>query len=210
MSAREQRTVSGVADRAGVIATTKIQSTPDLGTDEGMRHAFLVYGPELRSFAARRLGSWSGAEDAVQETLLRAWKHADGFDPSRGSMRGWLYGILRNLLVDLARARARQPQTTAIVADVGESGLGQPDEVDAVIGSLTMAAALRRLSPDHRLAVYHCYLKQRPHHEVAHLLGVPVGTVRSRLFYARAALRDALERIGATEAGSEFGRREAA
>jgi RNA polymerase sigma-70 factor (ECF subfamily) len=134
------------------------------------------------------------AEDAVQETLLRAWKHAAAFDPARGTMRGWLYGILRNLLVDLARARARQPQTAPIVADVEQS-----DEVESLVGSLTIMSALRRLSPEHRVAVYHCYLKQRPHREVARLLGVPVGTIRSRLFYARAALKDALEHIGAAE-----------
>ena len=175
----------------------KNDSIQDFRTEAGMRHAFLVYGPELRSYAARRLGNRGSAEDAVQETLLRAWKHADGFDPSRGTVRSWLYGILRNLLVDLARARARQPQTTPIVADVGGA-----DEVEEMLGSLTIAAALRRLSPEHRVAVYHCYLKQRPHHEVARLLGVPVGTVRSRLFYARAALKHALEQIGATETES--------
>jgi RNA polymerase sigma-70 factor (ECF subfamily) len=198
-SVHGQQVVSGRAEADGVIATMRTQSFPDLGTEDGMRHAFLVYGPELRAFAARRLGSWGAAEDAVQETLFRAWKHAGGYDPSRGSLRSWLYGIMRNLLVDLARAGARQPKTTPIVAGVGESDLTEPDEVDAVIGSLTMAAALRRLSPEHRLAVYHCYLKQRPHEEVARLLGVPVGTVRSRLFYARAALRNALERIGAAD-----------
>jgi len=170
------------------------KTLPDLGTEDGMRHAFLLYGPELRSFAARRLGSYASAEDAVQETLLRAWKHSASFDPSRGTMRGWLYGIMRNLLVDLARARARQPQTTPIVVEVEA-----PDEVEDMLGSLTLATALRRLSPEHRVAVYHCYLKQRPHEEVARLLGVPIGTVRSRLFYARAALKDALERIGACE-----------
>jgi RNA polymerase sigma-70 factor (ECF subfamily) len=187
-----------------VIATTTTQTAPDLRTEEGMRHAFLVYGPELRSYAARRLGSRTSAEDAVQETLLRAWKHAAGFDPARGTMRSWLYGILRNLLVDLARARARQPESTPMIADVVEA-----DEVDDLLGSLTIAAALRRLSPEHRVAVYHCYLKQRPHAEVARLLGVPIGTVRSRLFYARSALKDALERIGATESEPLF-RRDAA
>jgi RNA polymerase sigma-70 factor (ECF subfamily) len=177
-----------------MLRATTSQSIPDLRTEAGMRHAFLVYGPELRSFAARRLGSQAAAEDAVQETLLRAWKHSAGFDAARGTMRTWLYGILRNLLVDLARARARRPQTMPFVADVGA-----PDELDALLGSLTMRTAMRRLSPEHRIAVYHCYLKQRPHEEVARLLGVPVGTLRSRLFYARAALKDALERIGAIE-----------
>ena len=68
-------------------------------------------GPELRSFAARRLGSWGAAEDVVQETMLRAWRKADHFDSARGTLRGWLYGILRNLLVDVARSAASRPQT---------------------------------------------------------------------------------------------------
>jgi hypothetical protein len=88
VSAPEPPAVSGTADAHGVIATSKYLSLPDLGTEDGMRHAFLVYGPELRSYAARRLGNHGQAEDAVQETLLRAWKHADGFDPSRGTVRG--------------------------------------------------------------------------------------------------------------------------
>jgi RNA polymerase sigma-70 factor (ECF subfamily) len=170
-----------------------------LGTDEGMRHAVLVYGPELRAFAARRLGSWASAEDAVQETLLRAWKNADRFDATRGSLRGWLFSILRNLLVDLARARARRPQTTGTMSEAIA-----PDDTEAMLGSLTISTALRRLSAEHRRVVYYCYIRQRPHAEVAELLGVPVGTIRSRLFYAREAMRNALDAIGATDAESAY------
>ena len=170
----------------------------DLGTDAGMRHALFVYGPELRAFAARRLGSWSSAEDVVQETLLRAWKSADRFDPARGSLRAWLFGIMRNLLVDLARARARRPLTTSAAIDAGA-----PDETETVLGSLTIRAALRKLSPEHRQVIYHCYVRQRPHSEVAKLLGVPIGTVRSRLFYARDAMKNALAAIGATDVDSD-------
>jgi RNA polymerase sigma-70 factor (ECF subfamily) len=62
-----------------------------------------------------------------------------------------------------------------------------------LLGSLTIGTALEGLSPEHREVVYHCYLKERPHAEVAALLGVPVGTVRSRLFYARHAMKDELD-----------------
>src|SRR5262249_14122250 len=86
LSPPEPSAVGAGGDGRGVMTTTKTESVPNLGPEAGMRHAFLVYGPELRSYAARRLGNRLSAEDAVQETLLRAWKHADGFDPSRGTV----------------------------------------------------------------------------------------------------------------------------
>ncbi len=168
-----------------------------LGSNEGMRQAMVEYGPQLRAFAARRVGSWGSAEDVVQETMLRAWKSAHHFDPQRGSLGGWLFGIMRNLLVDLARAGARRPRTTSTAAESVA-----PDDTEHVVGSLTIAVALRKLSPEHRQVVDHCYLRQRPHSEVAELLGVPVGTIRSRLFYAREAMRNALDPIDLTTSTS--------
>jgi RNA polymerase sigma-70 factor (ECF subfamily) len=194
-SADAGQTVSERAEPGGVIPCIHHETAPDLATDEGIRHAMHAYGPELRSFAARRLGNAGAAEDAVQETLLRAWKSADRFDPSRGTLRAWLYGILRNLLVDLARARARRPRTTPIVSDVSVA----TDDIETLLGSLTMRAALRRLRAEHREVIDLCELRQRPHAEVAQRLGVPVGTIRSRLFYARAAMKQALETIGADD-----------
>ena len=194
LSADGPTDVSVLADRLQMIECAKQRTHVDLTTDDGIRHAMLAHGPELRAFASRRLGNWGAAEDVVQEAMFRAWRSADRFDPERGSLRGWLFSIVRNLLVDMARARASRPQTTSETADSAV-----PDDTELVIDSLTMHAALRRLSAEHRLVVYHCYLRQRPHAEVAQLLGVPVGTVRSRLFYARAALKEALDAIGSTD-----------
>ena len=169
-------------------------SVLDLRTEAGIRHAWLTHGPELRAFAIRRLGDRGHAEDALQETFLRAWRAADRFDPTRGTARSWLYGIMRNLLIDGARARVSRPATTAFRSDVAAS-----EEIDTLLDSLTLSAALRALSVKHREVIVHGYLKGLPHVEIAELLGVPLGTVRSRLFYARAALCSALTRIGAGE-----------
>ena len=175
-----------------MIPTTDAGRRADLGTESGVRHAWLTYGPELRAFAARRLGSRVLAEDIVQETLLRAWRSADAFDPARGTMRGWLYTILRNLLVDFARSQACRPRTSPIVDD-----LPTTDGVEDLVGWLALADAINRLTVEHRQVIYYCHVKQRPHAEIADLLGVPVGTVRSRLFYAREALKHELTDIGA-------------
>lgn len=180
-----------------VIDCGTFETDAELGTDAGIRSAMLCYGAELRAFAARRLGSDASAEDAVQETLLRAWKNAHRFDAARGSLRGWLYAILRNLLTDLARAGARRPNT--IDSDI-EAVV--PDDTEGVLGSLTISAALHELSAEHRQVIYYCYIHERPHSEVATMLGVPVGTIRSRLFYAREAMRTALCAIGADDAAA--------
>jgi len=201
VSADGQRPVSSEAERSGMIALAN-QPAPDIGTEDGLRHALRAYGPELRSFAARRLGSWGAAEDVVQETMLRAWRRADRFDPTRGTLRGWLYSILRNLIIDVARSAASRPQTVPIMIDVAG-----PDEVEALVVSLSMATALQRLNVEHRQVVYYCTLKQRPHAEVARLLGVPIGTIRSRLFYAREALKLAMHD---TDVAQETARSEAA
>jgi RNA polymerase sigma-70 factor, ECF subfamily len=75
------------------------------------------------------------------------------------------------------------------------------DALDGLLGSLTVADALRRLSPEHRHVIVQNYVTQRSHSEIAELLGVPVGTVRSRLFDGREALSNPLRQIGAVERG---------
>jgi RNA polymerase sigma-70 factor (ECF subfamily) len=170
----------------------------DLGTDEGIREAWTRHEPGLRAVAIRSLRDRALADDAVQDTFLRAWRSADRFDPTRGTVRSWLYAILRNRLVDISRAQASRPRTSPIVADVAVR-----DEVDGLLGTLTLAAALKLLSTEHQeVLVYGC-VAQRPHDEIARTLGLPVGTVRSRLFYAREALVNALRSIGALD-GATF------
>ena len=167
---------------------------PEFADEFGIGRASLAYAPELRRFAARRLRDRCAAEDAVQETMLRAWRSADRFDPARGTLRAWLYTILRNLLVDMARARARRP---LVASPLPPSAATEADEVDELLTSLAVVSALRHLTAEHRQIISYCYFDARPHAEVARLLGVPVGTIRSRLFYARSALKHALSDLDA-------------
>ena len=168
------------------------QKAFSIDEDDGVRAAYRAYGAELFGFAARSLGDHGMAEEAVQETFLRAWRAADRFDPSIAPLRTWLYSIMRNVCIDLSRARASR----AAVA-VGEIVV-QPaaDAFDHALVSWQVEEGLRRLTDDHRRVLIETYYRARPYAEVAAELRVPEGTVKSRVYYALRALRLALEEMG--------------
>lgn len=179
-------------DSAGVNLTIDEEKDFDFSIEAGVRDAWVAHHAGLRAFASRALRDNDLAEDLVQETFLRAWRHANRFDRNRGTARTWLFAIMRNLLIDVARKHARRPRTAELVDQWPAT-----DDVEVLLDSLTAAAALHRLTADHQQVILHSYVAQRPTAEIAELLGIPAGTVRSRLFYARKALIDALCAVGA-------------
>lgn len=158
-----------------------------------MRSAYAAHGAELYGYAYRRLGDRQSAEEAVQETFIRAWRAADRFDARAGTLRGWLFAILRNVAVDLLRARAARPQSAEV--DVAELQIPY-DTTDRVLAGWQVEEALRRLSPAHREAIVETILRDRPYAEVATRFGVPEGTLRSRVYYGLRALRVSLDETG--------------
>lgn len=167
-----------------------------IGSDERVLRALHdEYGSALWGYALRLTGGDSGrAQDAVQETLLRAWRRPDVLDPQRGSVRPWLFTTLRNVLIDEWRARSVRPEV--ITDDLPE--VATPDHADAAIQSWLVAEALRQLTPQHREVLLECYYRGCSVAEAARRLGVPPGTVKSRTYYALRALRLALEEQGVT------------
>ena len=164
-----------------------------------MRHrlpsAYRAHGPELYRAAVRSLGDGPLAEEAVQEVFVRAWRAADRYDPLLASLRTWLFAILRNVVVDLARARVGAARAGA--ASRRSSGSRRHlDEFDRGLASWQVEEALLHVSDEHRLALVEVHVRGRPYHEVADDLGVPVGTIKSRVYYGLKALRLALEELG--------------
>ncbi|KQS71562.1 RNA polymerase subunit sigma-70 [Modestobacter sp. Leaf380] len=160
------------------------------------REAYAAHGPELYRFALRQLGDGGAAQDVVQEVFLRAWRAADSFDPQLASLRTWLFAIARNVVVDEARRFAVRPWQRDLVSDAGadEPVDGRVDE--QLVDAWVVEEALRRVSPEHRAAIVETHLRGRPYDEVAGELGIPVGTLRSRVFYGLKALRLAMEEMG--------------
>lgn len=164
-----------------------------LADEDGIRTAYAAHGSELYRFAARSLGDPGLAEEAVQETFVRAWRASDRFDPEVGSLRTWLFAIIRNVVIDLHRARASRPG----LGEGSERSVPVTDgEFDRALLSWQVEEALRRLRDDQRVVLVEVHYKGRAYADVARDLGVPVGTVKSRVYYALQAFRLALEEMG--------------
>jgi RNA polymerase sigma-70 factor (ECF subfamily) len=164
---------------------------------ELLRAMFAEHGDALYAHALRLAsGDRQRAEDLVQETLLRAWRHPEALDPDRGSVRAWLFTTARNLAIDSWRRRS---------ARVGEVITDAPpeaptdDETDRTVEAWLIAEALARLSPVHRQVLVECFYQGRSVAEAAARLGVPPGTVKSRTHYALRSLRLVLEEMGVTQ-----------
>ena len=140
------------------------------------------------------MGDRGLAEEAVQETFVRAWQAANRFDDALGSLRTWLFAIIRNVVIDLSRARAVRP---ALAAESRASDvIVLDDDIERVLVAWQVEEALQKLSLEHRDALVEVHYKSRPYQDVALDLGVPVGTVKSRVYYALKAMRLALEELG--------------
>ncbi|HXQ44109.1 MAG TPA: sigma-70 family RNA polymerase sigma factor [Acidimicrobiales bacterium] len=159
--------------------------------EEGLRAAFLAHSGELYGYARRSLSDAGAAEEVVQETFIRAWRARERFDPDLGSLRTWLFAIERRIVIDHARSRALR-QTSPLPADLVQVG----DDIEKALVGWQVEEALRRLRPEHRQVLVETYYRGRAGREVAMELGIPEGTVRSRLFYALQSLRLTLDEMG--------------
>ena len=166
------------------------------GTEAELRQLWDDHAGALLGFVLRLTGGDRGrAEDIVQETLLQAWRHPEALEPERGPVRRWLLTVARRIAIDHHRARQARP------TEVGDDGLAELPAgggIDEAMQRWLVADALASLAPAHQEALLHTYYAGRTVTEAAVTLGIPVGTVKSRLFYGLRALRLALEERGVT------------
>jgi RNA polymerase sigma-70 factor (ECF subfamily) len=130
------------------------------------------------------------AQDVVQETLLRAWRNPQVLDGSR-SPRSWLLTVARRIVIDDWRSSRRTAEV--ITAEVPDRG--HPDATEDSLNRVVVSAALQTLSAEHRDAVVECYYRGSSVAQAAEALGIPPGTVKSRLHYGLRALRLAIEEL---------------
>jgi RNA polymerase sigma-70 factor (ECF subfamily) len=167
---------------------------PSAGDEALVQAVYREHGRAMLAYATRLLNDRAAAEDVVQEALIRAWRHPEVLTNGKGSIRGWLLTVVRNLVTDRQRARAARPAEVAETAAAGDLSAVVRDHADQVVASVTVLEALEELSDDHRGVLDQLYFQGRSLGETAAALGIPPGTVKSRTYYALRALRRALNR----------------
>ena len=163
--------------------------------DELLRVLHDRHGPALYRYVARLTGDHTFAQDVVQESLLRAWRHPLILQQSDGAARAWLFTVARNLVIDDRRsARFKREQTVNLLPENGAQ-----DETETLLTAWLLSDVLSSLSAQHRSAIVAAYYLGHSVAEIARQEDVPVGTVKSRLHYALRALRLSLQEKGAIQ-----------
>jgi RNA polymerase sigma-70 factor (ECF subfamily) len=162
-----------------------------------MRVLYQEHAAALWRYAVRLTGDTARAEDVVQETLLRAWRHPEVTDDSDRSARAWLFTVARNLVIDERRsARYRNESGTPDMEQAADHA--GPDEVETTLDRMLLGEALRELSEDHRAVIRRAYYQGWSTAQIAADLQIAEGTVKSRLHYGIRALRLKLQEMGVT------------
>ncbi len=165
--------------------------------DRGEFEAFYrAHSGRILQFLCHMTGNRHAAVDLLQEVFLQLWERANGFDPERGNLINYVFGIARNRAAEWRRDCKRYPDApeTPCRDDEFKTGSriadGLTHEGSNSEAAVMMEDALRRLKPDSRGMLWLREVEGRSYSELADVFNIPVGTVKSRLFAAREELRD--------------------
>jgi RNA polymerase sigma-70 factor (ECF subfamily) len=163
---------------------------PPLDSEDALRALYRDHATALLAYAEWFTEDRTAAEDAVQETFLRAWRHLPRLLDDGRPLRPWLRQVLRRVLIDAARVARAHPVSRLDDALIDRQVDGG---YDVLLDRGLLARALGQLSPAHRQVLVEVYYRDVPAQRVAAKLGIPAATVRTRLHYALRALRNLID-----------------
>jgi len=176
------------SDGAETLMVRRILAIAERADRQAFADLFLEFGPRVKAFLIRR--GVEAADEVTQEVMLSVWRRAATFDPSRGAGEAWIFGIARNACIDAARRRRRVPLVDLDpLSDRAEPSRGD-QELQAAEEFQRVRAAMTALPPEQMQVVRLSFFDDEPHSEIAAKLGLPLGTVKSRLRLAMKRLRD--------------------
>lgn len=175
-----------------VSAVDDVEASFVAGEDDALRRAYDAHGRLVYTLCRRSLGS-DLASDVTQEVFAAGWFARHQYDPSRGSLGGWLVGIARNKIIEHLRAQGRRPSTV----ETPPSGLPAAltvAEIEGLADRLLLADALAQLPDRPKRLIELAFFEQLTHPEIAKRCDLPIGTVKSDIRRGLARMRRHLER----------------
>jgi RNA polymerase sigma-70 factor (ECF subfamily) len=162
---------------------------------EAFRSLFEHFAPRIKGLMLKAGCSADEAEEVAQNTLVAVWRKADQFDPRSTGASAWIFTIARNLRIDSLRRQARAGRLGDDVelANTPDAAESADVVISRVEDTVRVKAAIERLSEEQSRVIRLSFIEERPHPEIANLLGIPLGTVKSRIRLAMNRLRDLLD-----------------
>ncbi|MGV1870953.1 MULTISPECIES: sigma-70 family RNA polymerase sigma factor [Agrobacterium] len=160
---------------------------------EAFETLFRYYGPRVRTYMLRQVRDAQAAEELMQETMITVWNKAALFDPARGNVSAWIFRIARNLRIDAHRKNKRPEFDFNDPAFVKDDAPAADTQLEEVQDAQRLHRALAQLPQEQLDLLKRSFFDEVSHSAIAEQLGLPVGTVKSRIRLAFAKLRTALE-----------------
>jgi RNA polymerase sigma-70 factor, ECF subfamily len=196
---------SGPSLVSGLVSGRPVGPGPGTADDEAISELWQAHGAALLRFALKlTLGDKQRAEDIVQETLVRAWRHPEVVGTGQTAIRPWLFTVTRHIAIDMWRARSRSEAAEEIIDDRHADLPDRDEPIERAVTALDVRAALALLSPEHRQVLEELYFRGRSVAETADILGIPAGTVKSRSYYGLRQLRRTVGRDTVTGGASQL------
>jgi len=163
------------------------------GDEEALRDLYRRYGAMVHGFCLRQLGDRGLAEECTQDVFAVLWRRAGDYDPTRGRLSTWLFGIARNRVIDATRRRASRPPGSSHEApDVASKAPGPELEIERVEVAERTARIMATLPEAQLEVVQMAYFEGLSQSEIAERTGLPLGTVKGRLRLAMNRMRELL------------------
>lgn len=190
-----EATAPGAGRDADDLVDAAAAPAPARASGASLRELYEEHGSVLLTYLiSMTRGDRHRAEDILQETLMRAWRHPEARSPSGEWSRSWLYTVAKRIAIDHMRASMTRP------TELGDERLEErpqtEDPFDQLVDQDAVRAAIAALPERFRDVLVEVYFRDRSVAEAAHLLGIPPGTVKSRTFYALRALQEELVQRG--------------